>query len=211
MKLYDMRHAPNARRVRWFAAEKGIALDLSPIDVAAGENLSPDYLAVNPRGVVPTLVLPSGETVDESIAICRYLEALHPEPNLFGAGPLEMARVEQWQRRSEFDGLFNVAAAFRNRDPNYAERAMPGALPPTPAIPALAERGQLLAEHWLKALNARLAGSAYVAAGRFTVADITAAVVLDMAKWIGLRPTAESHPNVSRWMRLVKERPGYRA
>lgn len=211
MKLYDMRHAPNARRVRWFAAEKGIALDLVPIDVAAGENLSQQYLAINPRGVVPTLVLPSGETVDESIAICRYLEALHPEPNLFGTDALELARVEQWQRRCEFDGLFNVAAAFRNRDATFAERAMPGALPPTPAIPALAERGLLLADHWLRGLDARLGESRHVAAERFTLADITAAVVLDMAKWVGLRATAESHPNVARWSAAVRERPGYRA
>ena len=211
MKLYDMRHAPNARRVRWFAAEKGIALDLVQIDVASGENLSPGYLEINPRGVVPTLVLPNGETVDESIAICRYLEAQQPEPNLFGAGALEVARVEQWQRRCEFEGLFNVAAAFRNRDPNYSDRAMPGALPPTPAIPALAERGLLLAEHWLRGLDARLAGSEYLAGGRFTVADITGAVVVDMAKWIGLRPTGETHPNLARWSAAVRERPGYRA
>jgi glutathione S-transferase len=206
MHLYDMAKAPNPRRVRIFLAEKGLSIPSTQVDVQAAENLGPAYLAVNPRGVVPTLVLDDGHVLDESIAICRYLEALHPEPNLFGQTPLEVAEVERWQRRMEFDGMFNVAAVFRNSMEAYAGRGMPGAGPPTPQIPALAERGRLLGAQWLDALEARLGGREWLAIERFSVADITAFVCLDFAKWIGLR-AGEAHPEVQAHHARVKARP----
>lgn len=206
MRLYDMTLAPNPRRVRIFLAEKGIEVPRVEIDIQKGENLEPDYLAINPRGVVPTLVLDDGTILDESIAICRYFEALQPEPNLFGRDPLEIARVEAWQRRIEFEGLFNIAAAFRNSRPAYADRAAPGAGPPTPQIPELAERGLLLARGFLDTLEQRLGESPFVAGPRFTVADITAIVCLDFARWVGLKAEA-AHPTVAGWHRAMKARP----
>ncbi len=206
MQLYDMRAAPNPRRVRIFLAEKGVDIPRVEIDVQAGANLEPTYLAVNPRGVVPTLVLDDGRILDESIAICRYIEALHPEPNLFGAGAFEAAEVESWQRRMEFEGMFNIAAAFRNTAPAYAVRGVPGVAPPTPQIAGLAERGLLLARHWMDGLQDRLAGRDYVASDRFTVADITTFVSLDFAKWVGLR-AGDSHPNVAAYHARIKARP----
>ncbi|QMW21475.1 glutathione S-transferase family protein [Sandaracinobacteroides saxicola] len=210
MLLYDMAKAPNPRRVRWFLAEKGVSLPMVQVDIMAGENLAPAFLAVNPRGVVPTLLLDDGGILDESVAICRYLEGLHPEPNLLGRDALEMARIESWQRRMEFEGMFNVAAAFRNTQPAYAERGMPGRIPPTPAIPALAERGLMLAAHWLAELDARLRDVPFVAGERFSIADITAAISVDFAKWVGLRPAPEQEA-LLRWQAEVKARPGARA
>lgn len=206
MKLYDMRQAPNPRRVRIFLAEKSLSLPMEEVDVAAGANLAPAYLAINPRGVVPTLVLDDGSILDESIAICRYLEGLHPEPNLFGRTPLEAARIEQAQRRMEFDGMFNIAAAFRNSMPLYAGRAHPGAGPATEQIPALAERGLTMARHWLDALERSLDGREWLASDRFTVADITAFVCLDFAKWVRLRAGPE-HPNIIAYHARIKTRP----
>ncbi|WP_448582051.1 glutathione S-transferase family protein [Thermaurantiacus sp.] len=206
MKLYDMALAPNPRRVRIFLAEKGIAVPRVEIDIQKGENLAPAYLAVNPRGVVPTLELDDGTILDESIAICRYFEALQPEPNLFGRDPLEIARVEAWQRRIEFEGLFNIAAAFRNSRPAFADRAAPGAGPPTPQIPALAERGLRLALGFLDMLERRLGESPFVAGDRYTVADITAIVCIDFARWVGLK-AEEAHPTVAAWHQAMKKRP----
>jgi glutathione S-transferase len=206
MMLYDMKLAPNPRRVRMFLAEKGLSIPMREVDIQAGANLEPGYLAVNPRGVVPSLVLDDGTVLDESIAICRYLEALHPEPNLFGRDALEIARIESWQRRMEFEGMFNIAAAFRNSMPAYADRASPGSGPPTPQIPALAERGLMLARHWMAALDQRLAASTHVALDRFTVADITAFISVDFAKWVGLRAGNE-HPHLKDWYARVKARP----
>lgn len=206
MKLYDMVKAPNPRRVRIFLAEKGLSIPRIEVDIAAGENLGPAYLAINPRGVVPTLLLDDGRQLDESIAICRYIEALHPAPDLFGRDPYEQGEIEQWQRRMEFDGMFNVAAVFRNTAPAYAERGAPGALPPTPQIAAMAERGMLLARHWMDNLERHLDGREWIAAGRFSVADITAFVTLDFAKWVGLR-AGEAHPNVVAYHARLKARP----
>lgn len=206
MKLYDMVKAPNPRRVRMFLAEKGLSLPMEQVDVQAGANLAPAFLAINPRGVVPTLVLDDGHVLDESLAICRYLEVLHPEPNLFGHGALEQAEVERWQRRMEFDGMFSIAAVFRNTAEAYSKRGVPGAGPETPQIPALAERGRLLAAGWLEQLESRLAGREWLAIDRFSVADITAFVCLDFAKWIGLR-AGHAHPNVNAYHARVKARP----
>ena len=205
MKLYDMRLAPNPRRVRMFLAEKGIEIPMCEVVIQAGANLDPAYLAINPRGVVPTLVLDGGRILDESIAICRYIEGLHPQPNLFGATPWEMAEVERWQRRMEFDGMFNIASAFRNTAPAYALRGVPGAGPETPAIAALAERGILLAQHWMSNLEERMRDRAFLAGDRFTIADITAFICLDFAKWIGLR-AGESHPCVAAYHARIKAR-----
>lgn len=210
MKLYDMKQAPNPRRVRMFLAEKGVAIPTEAVDIAAGDNLQPAYLAVNPRGVVPTLLLDDGTILDESIAICRFIEGLHPEPNLFGRDPLESAQVESWQRRMEFDGLFNVASVFRNANPAFADRAMPGRLPPTPQIPALAERGRLLAEAWMDTLDARLREAPFVAGARFTVADITAFVGIEFARWVKLRPGPQ-HDALGRWYEAMKARPSAEA
>ena len=84
MKLYDCEQAPNPRRVRIFMVEKGISCETEQLNIVLGENLGDDFLAVNPRGLLPTLVLDDGTVLDESVAICRYLEETHPEPPLMG-------------------------------------------------------------------------------------------------------------------------------
>jgi glutathione S-transferase len=84
VKLYDMRVAPNPRRVRIFLAEKGIEIPRVEINIRSGENLKPGFLAINPRGVLPTLQLEDGTVIDESVAICRYFEELQPDPPLMG-------------------------------------------------------------------------------------------------------------------------------
>ena len=94
MKLYDTKMAPNPRRVRIFLAEKGIEIPTIEVNILEGENLKPDYLKVNPRGLLPTLELDDGTRIDETIAICRYIEETHPEPNLMGSNALERAVIE---------------------------------------------------------------------------------------------------------------------
>lgn len=210
MKLYDMVKAPNPRRVRMFLHEKGIAVPCEPVDIAGGGNLAPAYLAINPRGVVPTLVLDDGTTIDESMAICRYFDALHPEPDLFGRTALEIAQVECWQRRCELDGIFAVASVFRNTAPLFAGRGMPGTAPALAQSAELAERGRVLTAHFLDVLDARLGATAYVAGDRFTVADITALVAIDFAKWVRIR-VPEYHANTRRWYDEVSARPSARA
>src|ERR1700761_495632 len=102
MKLYDSRRAPNPRRVRWFMAEKGITdIEVIQLDILKGEHKTPDYLAKVGLPVTPALELDDGTVITESVAICRYLESIYPEPNLFGRDPKEIALIEMWTRRAE--------------------------------------------------------------------------------------------------------------
>src|SRR6476646_4043031 len=99
MKLYDLRTGTNTRRVRIFLAEKGVELPIGEVDMMKGENKSPDYLSKNPMGTMPLLELDDGTQLAESVAICRYVEELHPDPPLFGTTPIERALIEMWNRR----------------------------------------------------------------------------------------------------------------
>jgi len=121
MKLYEA-ESPNALRVWIFMAEKGIEIPRVPVDIFKGGNLEPAYLAMNPMGRVPVLELDDGTYLSESVAICRYLEGVQPEPNLFGTDALEMARIEMWNRRAEFNFFANVAMAFRNLTGIFKDR-----------------------------------------------------------------------------------------
>lgn len=206
MKLYDMMNAPNPRRVRMFLAEKGLEVPRQEIDVKAGENLGTAYLAINPRGLVPALQLDDGRILDESVAICRYFEALHPDPDLFGRTPFEQAEVERMQRQMEFEGMFNIAAVFRNTAEAYTDRGAAGTGPVTPQIPEMAERGLALAKLWMERLEARLEGREWVAIDRISIADITTYVSLDFAKWVKLR-AGDEHPNIQAFHARMKARP----
>ena len=206
MKLYDMVKAPNPRRVRIFLAEKGIQVERQEVDIPTGQNRMPDYLQRVRRGVVPALELDDGTIIDESIAICRYFEALHPDPPLFGTLPLEIARIESWQRRIEFDGMFNVAAIFRNTAPHFAERAAPGAAPNTAQIPAMAERGLAMLPGFWSLLDDQLRDNPFIAGADFSVADITGLVTVDFAKWVKQR-IPDDAANVQRWYEQVSVRP----
>ena len=210
MLLYDMNMAPNPRRVRIFLAEKGISVPTQEVDIPSGANLAPEFVAVNPRGVVPTLVLDDGTSIDESIAICRYFEALQPDPPLFGTTPFEQATIESWQRRCEMEGLFNVAAIFRNRSPHYEMRAMPGTNPALAQSPELAARGEVLTAHFLATLEARLQGSPFVGGEAYSVADITAMVTLDFARWVRIR-VPEANTATLAWYAGVSARPSAKA
>ncbi len=132
MKLYDGGRAPNPRRTRIFLAEKGIKLPLEQIDLGAMQQRSKDYAAINPMKRVPALVLDDGAVITESIAICRYFEALRPDPPLFGCSALEIAQIEMWNRRLELHLLFPVSHVFRNSHPAMKEMEVP-------QVPAWAE------------------------------------------------------------------------
>ena len=128
MKLYDLKTGTNTRRVRIFLAEKGLKLPTVEVDMMKGENKSPDYLAKNPMGTMPLLELDDGTVLAESVAICRYIEELHPEPPLFGTTPLERAQIEMWNRRMELELLRPITDNFLHPSAFYKERLIPTAL-----------------------------------------------------------------------------------
>jgi glutathione S-transferase len=129
MKLYDFAPAPNPRRVRIFLAEKGIEVPTEQVDLRARAQHEPAFVARNPSATVPVLELDDGTCISESVAICRYFEALQPEPPLMGEGAREQALVEMWQRRMEIDGMMAAGEAFRNATPGFKDRALAGTAP----------------------------------------------------------------------------------
>ena len=211
MKLYDSKLAPNPRRVRIFMAEKGIACETEQVDILKGENLEEAYLAVNPRGLLPALVLDDGTVLDESVAICRYLEEEHPEPPLMGTGALGKAQVEARQRYMEFDGLQGAAEAFRNSFPLFSSRGLPGKAGSVEAIPALVERGKGTVSRFYRRLDEDLAGSAFIAGDEFTIADITALCAVDFAAGAARIPVPDDCENLKRWHAEVSARPSAKA
>src|ERR1700735_3165216 len=109
MKIYEDARAPNPRRLRIFVAEKGLKIPIEQVDIFARKNRTPEMLAKNPAGGLPFVELDDGAHLAESVAICRYLESLHPEPNLVGKNSREQAEIEMWNRRVEL-GLFSAAS-----------------------------------------------------------------------------------------------------
>jgi len=209
VKLYDMRVAPNPRRVRIFLAEKGIEIPRVEINIRAGENLEPGFLAVNPRGVLPTLQLDDGTVIDESTAICRYFEALQPEPPLLGRTAVEIGLIECWNRRIEFDAGQPLMDAFRNSYPPYANRAVPGRSG-IAAIPALAERGRARLSDFFTMIDTRLHDSEFVAGPEFSMADITLLCIADFARALKMT-VPEGIPDFLRWHATVSARPSAQA
>ena len=205
MKFYDCTTAPSPRRVRIFLAEKGIELDTVQVDLGSGEQLGDAFRKVNPDCVVPALELDDGTCLSEVIAICQYLEELHPEPRLLGATSLERAQVSMWNAKVEQLGLLSMMDAFRNSAKGMVGRALPG--PESyEQIPELAERGRQRVLQFFSRLDDQLADNEFVAGDRFSIADISALVLVDFAGWVKL-PVPEGAQHLSRWYAEVAKRP----
>jgi glutathione S-transferase len=206
IKLYQSAGSPNSRRVRIFLAEKGLSIPLIPVDLGKGEQHSEAYRAINPRRVVPTLVLEDGTAIGEVPAILRYLEEIHPQTPLLGVTAKERALVTMWERRVELEGFAAVMDGIRNTAPGLKGRAIAGPYD-YEQIPELAERSKLRVKNFLADLDARLTEVPFVAGEHYTIADITALVTVDFAaKAINL-PLPEQHVALKRWYDLVSKRP----
>jgi glutathione S-transferase len=205
MKLYQSDTSPNSRRVRIFLAEKGVSMPIVPVDLGAREQFSDAYAAINPRRVVPTLMLDDGTAIGEVPAILRYLEEVYPEPPLLGATPKRRALVAMWERRVELEGFASVMEAVRNAVPGLKNRAIAGPHD-YEQIPALVERNKQRVRNFYADFNARLADVAFVAGDEFSVADITAVVTVDFATKSAGLPMAEEHVALKRWYDSVSAR-----
>jgi glutathione S-transferase len=189
--------------VRIFLAEKGISAPMKDIDLSKLEHRQDDFRKLNPLQTVPVLELDDGETLTESVAICRYFERLHPEPPLFGIGAKGEAFVEMWQRRVEFGLLATVGMAFRHSHPKMApmERRQ---------LPEFAELQRGRALSFLRFLDAELKFRPFVFGDAFTIADITALVALDLARYARIEVPAEL-THLARWREAVSSRPSAQA
>jgi glutathione S-transferase len=203
VKILQTQGAPNPRRVRIFLAEKGIQVPFEELDLMKGALKTPEFTKVNKLQRVPVLILDDGTPIAETMAICRYFEALQPEPALFGKGPREGAIVEMWNRRMELNVLQCVAHAFRHLHPAMAQLEVP-------QVAAWGEANKPRALEMLAILDDELAGRPFIAGSDFSVADITALVAVDFMKVARIQRPPELK-NLERWHQSVSARPSAKA
>ncbi|MDA8608094.1 glutathione S-transferase family protein [Gammaproteobacteria bacterium] len=203
MKLYDNKMANSPRKVRMFLAEKNITnVEMVEINMMEGEHKTPEYRAIAPNSRIPALQLDDGTVIMESTAICRYLESLHPEPNLFGESPIEIASIEMWQARIFNELMIPLAMGFRHLHP---------------AMSALETQNKEYGETQknigiksLKYFNNVLSESEFVAGDRYTFADIQMITTTDF--FIGLnRLNLDDYPEVKRHTKLMSQRESFTA
>ena len=203
MKLYDNKMANSPRKVRMFLAEKNINnVEMVEINMMEGEHKTPEYRAIAPNSRIPALQLDDGTVIMESTAICRYLESLHPEPNLFGESPIEIASIEMWQARIFNELMIPLAMGFRHLHP---------------AMSALETQNKEYGETQknigiksLKYFNSVLSESEFVAGDRYTFADIQMITTTDF--FIGLnRLNLDDYPEIKRHTKLMSQRESFTA
>jgi glutathione S-transferase len=205
MKLYDWSPAPNPRRVRLFLLEKEIDI---PIEDVGGDDLqlSSTYKRRYPEAMVPMLELDDGTQIGEAMAICRYLETLHPEMPLMGTDPLDTAIIDMWERRAWEQGMMPCSDVFRNTVPEFTDRSLAGRHVPLPQIEALVDRGRVNMDLFFDKFDAKLKGREFLASDRYTVADITTLTVVDFAEMTGIGIPARC-ADLRRWYDAVSARP----
>ncbi len=198
MKLYDSRRAPNPRRVRWFLAEKGVDdLEIVQIDLMTGEHKTPEYRAEVGMTNVPALILDDGTALTESVAICRYLESLYPEPNLFGRDARDTAIIEMWTRRAELMAAMPLMQAVRHGHPALAVLET--------QVPEVAANNRQMAERSLAIFDKRLGESEWIAADRVTMADGVLYSGIEFSRLVRFE-VPEAMPNVTRWLAAMRAR-----
>lgn len=210
MKLYTFPAAPSPRRVHLFLAEKGLEIEQVIVDLLAGEHLADDFACINRQCTLPVLELDDGTCLCESVAICRYLEEIHPDPPLLGSTAEQRAVIADIDHWVEMNGLVAVIEAFRNALPRMKDHALPGRRP-VPQIAELAERGRKRYGWFLDDVDEMLAKREFVAGNTFSVADISTLVAIDFAAWGIKIEIPESLANLTRWYDQVSSRPSVAA
>ena len=202
MILHDLSAGMHPRRVRIFMAEKGLSIERREVDAAGGANAMPDFLRLNPLGKLPVLELDDGSAIAESLAICRYLEAIHPQPPLMGKTPQASAHIEMWTLRMDHELSQPIALAFVHSSDFYR-----GRLEQVPEVALWARARALQTMTWL---DGELAGRSHIAGEDYSLADIVAQCAFVLGKAVSLRiPAAQA--NLMRWFADVSARPTARA
>ena len=204
MLFYDSPNpAPNPRRVRIFMAEKNIRVPTAPVSIAAGEHRGADYLAVNSYGQTPSLALDNGVVLTESVAICRYLEALHPEPPLFGRGALNVAQVDMWTRRVELRLMTPLAMVWAHTHP-FTARVV------KPQYKEFGESQRPRVTAAMAEMDRALDGREWLDGERYTIADIVLLTTVDFATFVGVAMPPELTALVD-WHARASARPSAQA
>ena len=205
MKLYTYPSAPNPRRVHIYLAEKGLEVPCESVDIMTRANREPAFVKKrNAMGGLPVLELDDGSHIAESVAICRYFEALHPEPPLFGRTPAEQGRVEMWIRRIELNFMVPVGMVWVHGSPITAQVVKN-------QIPEAAAQYRAVVGQYFGFLDRHLAEHPFLAGDAYSMADILGLCTFDFgARLNDLHPDPE-HTHLADWHQRVSARPSAKA
>lgn len=205
MKLYTYSSAPNPRRVHIYLAEKGIEVLYEQVDILKRENRTPEFVRkVNPMGGLPVLELDDGSHIAESVAICRYFEAMQPDPPLFGTGAQEQARVEMWIRRIELNFMMPVGLVWMHGSPLTKAVVKH-------QIAEVAEQNREVVKRYHRFLDEQLVERSFLASDAFSMADIMALTTMDFAAQLNGLPHARELTHLDAWYERVSTRPSAQA
>tara|TARA_B100001939_G_C16810772_1_gene559890 strand:+ start:161 stop:772 length:612 start_codon:yes stop_codon:yes gene_type:complete len=201
LKLYSSPVAPSPRKVLIFIAEKGIKnIEVENLDIGKMEHKTPEYKKIAPNSRIPALVLDDGKVILETTAICRYLECLHPEPNLFGESPMEIAEIEMWYSRASFELMLPLMHGFRHTHPHMS------ALENQNNEFGLAQRE--LAVKSLGYYEEVIGEKEFIACNKFSYADIQAVSSLQFLVRLN-KIDINDYKNLSNYINTIAERPSF--
>jgi glutathione S-transferase len=201
MKLYTFPGAPNPRRVHVYLAEKGLEVPFEKVDMMKRANREPEFLErVNVMGGLPVLELDDGSHIAESVAICRYFEALHPDPALFGSTAHEQGVVEMWIRRIELNFMVPVGMVWI-----HGSKLTAGVV--KRQIAEVAEQYRHVVAQYFDFLDAQLSNRAFIAGDDFTMADILALCTYDFGANLNELHHTSEQLHLAAWHKRVTARP----
>lgn len=205
IKFYDFKPAPSPTRVRMFIAEKNLKVETINVNLMKREHHEESFRKINPWLTLPVIELEDGTTISEISACCRYLEEIHPNPFLMGKDAKEKALIEMWNAHMENDGYSAAVDLYRNTTEGYENLAKTG---PNQykQIPEIAERAKQQLKNFYNFLNLRLEKEKFICGDDFSIADITAFITINFAKWKKIE-ISEKLSDLIRWYNLIKERP----
>lgn len=197
IKLYDLARSGNCYKVRLFLSILGIDYETIAVDANAGELRTPEFLALNPNGLVP--VLQDGETtIYDSAAILVYLAMTHGGEAWFSTEPLRLGSIVRWLTFEQAEGRYGLARA----------RAIKLSLRTPLVASGTLEESEMLAGVALSTLEQRLSGHAWLAGGDTpTIADIACYPYTALVPDAGI--SLEPYAAVGRWMAAMESLPGY--
>ena len=201
MKIYSSPVAPSPRKVLIFIAEKGIDnIEVEDLDIGKMEHKTPEYKKIAPNSRIPALVLDDGQVILETTAICRYLECLYPEPNMFGKDPMEIAQIEMWYSRVSFELMLPLMHGFRHTHPHMS------ALENQNNEFGLAQRE--LAVKSLGYYEEVIKEKDFIACDRFTYADIQTVSSLQFLVRLN-KIDLNDFKNLSNYVNKIAKRPSF--
>lgn len=201
MKLYSSKFAPNPRKVLIYLKEKNISdIEIVDLDLAKLEHKTPEYKTIAPNSRVPALKLDDGTVILETTAMCRYLECLYPEPNMFGESPMEIASIEMWYSRVSFELMMPLMHGFRHTHPHMS------AMENQNEEYGLAQRKLGIKE--LENYDNIIKSREFIAGDRFTYADLQMVTSLQFLVRLN-KLNIEDYENLNEYIIQVSSRPSF--